>query len=400
MVFFYEPDISYDEVNAATSTLLSGWVTKGQRVREFESQIASICHTDHAVCFDSCTAALEMSLRVLGIGPGDEVITTPFTYSATSEVIRNVGATIIFCDLKAGSFEMDYDKMETLINKHTKAVIPVDYGGVPCDYDEIYRVINNKRDMFNAVELHSLQSSLGRIAVVADAAHSFGAEYKGNPVGSVADFTCFSFHAVKPVTSGGEGGAVTWRDFDGIDNDGLKRYFSLLGDHGQTEKGISRTYGREWEYDIELFGYNHIMTDVDASVGIAQLKRLPEIHKKREELAKLYKTWMPDCVEIALDHFMDEQKSSMHIYPIRIPKADERRRDSVFAKMLAQGVRCNVHFKPLPLFTAYRNAGFLISDYPNSYSMYKNLITLPFHTKMNLHDVMTVCSALDKVVTE
>lgn len=398
MIQFAKPDMSPSEITRVDDTLKSGWLTHGPKVREFANAVAKHVGADRAVCFDSCTAAMEMSLRVLGVGPGDEVITTPFTYTATAEVIRNVGATIVFCDLEQGSFEMDYKLLETLITDRTKAVIPVDYGGVPCKYDQLFQAIYNKASLFKPST--PLQKSIGRVAIVADAAHSFGASYKGFPIGSVADFTCFSFHVLKPITTGGEGGAVTWNNFEDYDNDRLSRTLELLGDHGQTAKGISGIHGREWEYDISIFGYNHIMTDVDASVGLAQLSRIESLESARAGLASCYYEYLPQGVTPGLSHFSSEYKSSMHLFPIFINGAGENERNFVFAKLQEKGISCNVHYKPLPMFTAYIRAGFDIADYPVTYETYKGLLTLPYHTSMTIDDVKIVCEELGKAVSD
>lgn len=396
MIRFAMPDISSAEIFKAKNTLQSGWLTKGKLVTEFEDKIKEICDVDHAVCYDSCTAAMEMSLRALDIGPGDEVITTPFTYSATAEVIRNVGAKVVFCDLKQGTFEMDYDKLAELINEHTKAVIPVDYGGVPCRYGKLFQAVSSKADIYHPST--PLQKSIGRVAIIADAAHSFGATYFGRPIGGIADFTCFSFHVLKPITTGGEGGAVVWQDFYAFDNERLERRLRLLGDHGQTGKGERGVHGREWEYDISLFGYNHIMTDVDAAVGLAQLGRMPEIFNTKSNVTRLYMEFLPGCVEPALNHNGDNYESSMHLFPVRIPGAGENERNAVFAKMLDAGIQCNVHYKPLPMFTAYIREGFDIEDYPVAYETYKNLITLPYHNGLTINDIELICNELRKAV--
>lgn len=396
MIQFAKPDITSEEIGRVENTLKSGWLTGGPTVSAFAHKVACHSGADHAVCYDSCTAAMEMSLRALGIGPGDEVITTPYTYSATAEVIRNVGAKIVFCDLKPGGFEMDYEKLPDLITENTKAVIPVDYGGVPCRYAELFRAISSKSNLYRPST--PLQKSIGRVAVVADAAHSFGASYEGCPIGAVADFTCFSFHVLKPITTGGEGGAAVWCDFDNIDNDALAKKMALLGDHGQTGKNISGVHGREWEYDIALFGYNHIMTDVDAAAGIGQIERMGELVNARENLTKDYYKFLPDCVEAGLHHFGKDYTSSMHLFPIRIPGAGEQERNRVFAHMVDAGISCNVHYKPLPMFTAYIRDGFDIADYPEAYNTYKNLITLPYHTHMTSEDVERTCLELEKAV--
>lgn len=396
MIQFAKPDITGHEVRAVEATLLSGWLTGGPKVAEFAKKLAKFCDADRAVCFDSCTAALEMSLRALGVGPGDEVITTPYTYSATAEVIRNVGARIVFCDLKPGTFEMNYEQMADFITPCTKAVIPVDIGGVPCSYGELFHVLFSKASLCNPST--SLQKSIGRVAVIADAAHSFGASWMNKKVGTIADFTCFSFHVLKSITTGGEGGAVVWRDFGDIDNCCLEQNLRLLGDHGQTGKGITSEVGRGWEYDIALFGYNHIMTDVDATVGLIQLNRFNEIMKRRKTLTQEYYYKMPSCVEPCLRHFGHDFISAMHLFPIHIPGADEEKRNQVFAEMVDAGISCNVHYKPLPMFTAYIREGFSIRDYPVAYDTFKNLITLPYHTDMSLQDIDQVCDTLRKAI--
>lgn len=337
-----------------------------------------------------------MSLRALGVGPGDEVITTPYTYSATAEVIRNVGARIVFCDLKPGTFEMDYERMADFITTRTKAIIPVDIGGVPCRYGDLFQAISSKASLYHPST--PLQKSIGRVAVVADAAHSFGASLMNWKVGAIADFTCFSFHVLKSITTGGEGGAVVWRDFDGHDNGRLEQQLRLLGDHGQTGKGITWEMGRAWEYDIALFGYNHIMTDVDASVGLTQLERFKEIMEGRKILTQDYYNTLPSCVEPCLRHFGHGFTSAMHLFPVRIPGADEGERNRVFAAMVGAGISCNVHYKPLPMFTAYIREGFDIRDFPVAYDTFKSLITLPYHTNMSLQDIELVCDTLRKAV--
>jgi len=398
MIQFAKPDISEAEILAAETTLRSGWITNGPRTKQFAKMIMAICGSDHVVCYDSCTAALEMCLRALGVGPGDEVITTPYTYSATAEVIRNVGAKIVFCDLEQGTFEMNYELLPELVTERTKAVIPVDIGGIPCNYAELFHAISQKTNLFKPTT--PLQRSIGRIAVIADAAHSFGASYNGCVIGTVADFTCFSFHALKSITTGGEGGAAVWKNFERINNDRLEEKLSLLGDHGQTGKGITGIHGREWEYDIELFGYNHIMTDIDAAIGMAQLSRYSEISEKRKMLVKAYEENLPTNVLPSLNHQNGKYVSSMHLFPIRIPHSDEARRNAIFAKMLDAGIQCNVHYKPLPMFTAYIRQGFNIKDYPIAYETFSNLLTLPFHTFLEYSDIEYICDTLGKAVAE
>ena len=394
MINFASPDMTFLEQKNASEVIRSHWLTAGPKVNEFAEAIRQYCGADHAVCYDSCTAAMEMSLRVLGVGPGDEVITTPYTYTATAEVIRNLGAKIVFCDLQPDSFEMDYSLLGKLITPKTKAIIPVDIGGKMCDYGLLLTALKLKANVF--VPASPVQKSLGRIAIVADAAHSFGASRSGRMSGSVADFTCFSFHVLKVITTGGEGGAVLFRDFDGVDNEQLEVELKLLGDHGQTRRftKMQDNGGNRWEYDIALFGYNHIMTDVDATVGLAQLVRMDELVPKRARIFERYDELLRPYGLPAIQHFGDDFVSSMHLYPVRFAGAGESERNRIFAKMYESGISCNVHYKPLPMFTAYRNAGYDIDDYPEAYAMYANLITLPCHTLMDVKDVEFVCETL------
>ena len=398
---FATPDIAIPELLRVSETISTRWLTAGPVVRDFENDIATLSGCDRAVCYDSCTAAMEMSLRVLGVGSGDEVITTPFTYSATAEVIRNVGAKIVFVDLAPNSFEMDYGKVSEAITEKTKAVIPVDYGGVLCNYFDLKNAIATRNSVFQPAT--TLQEAIGRVAIVADAAHSFGASRDSKVSGQFADFTCFSFHVLKNITTGGEGGAVVWRNFKDVDNANIERRFRLLGDHGQT----SRDKSGGWEYDIALFGYNHIMTNLDAAMGLAQLGRLNEITERRRRVTVAYDELLSDLQEDfgagpLLRHLSPGHTSAMHLYPVYIPPKDvpdDRRRNAVYRALANAGVPCNVHYKPLPMMTAYRDIGFGIVDFPNAYAMYRSLLTIPYHTELSLDDQRYVAEQLGKAVS-
>ena len=403
---FATPDLTSKELDQIAEAVESRWITNGPKVREFETKIAKMSRCDRAVAFDSCTGAMEMSLRVLGVGPGDQVITTPFTYSATAEVIRNVGAEIVFVDLDGKSFEMDYQKVADAITEKTKAVMPVDYGGLLCDYDAIYAAIESKKELFRPNG--TLQEALGRVAVIADAAHSFNAVRGMKVTGEFADFTCYSFHVLKNITTGGEGGAVAWRNFHGIsaeDNEDIELTFRLLGDHGQT----SRDKSRGWEYDIALFGYNSIMTDVDAAMGLAQLDRFTELLRRRRRVTQRYDELfgifhVPDMAYPLIRHIdiVHRSMSAMHLYPIRLPAHidPESGRDEVFFKLKDFGIPCNVHYKPLPMMTAYKNIGFRIEDYPNAYDMYSRLLTIPYHTELTEMQQEYIVRRIRKAVRE
>ena len=409
---FATPDVGWKEIRNIRKTVDSRWLTAGPTVRRFERRIAEMSGCDRAVCFDSCTGAMEMTLRALGIGPGDEVITTPYTYSATAEVIRNVGATIVFVDLTPNSFEMDYQKVKDAITERTKAVIPVDYGGKMCDYESMYRAIYDRDEVFRPS--NEQQRMMGRIAVIADAAHSFGAE-KGNCMsGEYADFTCFSFHVLKNVTTGGEGGAVVWesRRFWG-DSDDMEKKLRLFGDHGQT----SRDKNNGWEYDIALFGYNSIMTDMDAAMGLAQLDRYEEIRQKRIEVTARYDELFDELrgcgfpLMPMIQHFGLNWTSAMHLYPVQLPvrssrfrrfgeRSQEEYRNAVWRYMKDAGIPCNVHYKPLPMMTAYKDIGFDIKDFPNAYDTYASLLTIPYHTELRPDEQKYIVRKLKEAVME
>lgn len=394
MIRFSTPDITRAEAERIEKVIDSRWLTSGPTVRAFEKQIASMSGCDRAVAYDSCTGAMEMALRALGIGSGDEVITTPYTYSATAEVIRNVGARIVFVDLGNG-FEMDYEKVAEAMTERTKAIMPVDIGGKLCDYQSIMAAaISFSGSRFKPSS--PLQEAIGRPAIVADAAHSFRATMLGKVCGQFADFTCFSFHVLKNITTGGEGGAVVWRDFQGIDNDALETTLRLLGDHGQT----SRDKSKGWEYDIALFGYNSIMTDMDAAMGLAQLDRFNELLMKRAAVTAKYDDLLKGCeyARPIIQHFQKDGLSAMHLYPVRLPVSIDR--DEVYRRLMEAGVPCNVHYKPLPMMTAYKAIGFDIKDFPKAYDMFLRLLTIPYHTELTEEDQEYVVDQLRKAVTQ
>lgn len=404
---FATPDISTLEYEKVKEVMQSGWLTNGPVVREFEDRIAKMSKCEKAVAFDSCTAAMEMTLRALGVGSGDEVITTPYTYSATAEVIRNVGAKIVFVDLDKRSFEMDYDKLEEAITFNTKAIIPVDIGGKLCNYDRIFKAIKNKSDLFTPNSV--LQEAIGRIAVIADAAHSFGAEMNGKVSGEFADFTCFSFHVLKNLTTGGEGGAVVWKTLDGgMCDEFIENRLRLYGDHGQT----SRDKSNGWEYDIKMFGYNHIMTNIDAAMGLAQLERFDKINEKRRTVTEVYDKLFENsnAATPLIKHFGDDYKSAMHLYPIMLDTSDapistkffnsilEEWRTGIYRKLKDKGIPCNVHYKPLPMMTAYKKEGFDIADYPNAYRRFSTLLTIPYHTELTPEQQEYIVDEIEKAV--
>lgn len=394
MIKFSTPDITTAEVKKVEEAIDTRWLTNGPTVREFERRIAKLSRCDRAVAYDSCTGAMEMALRALGIGPGDEVITTPYTYSATAEVIRNVGARIVFVDLGNG-FEMDYEKVAEAMTERTKAIMPVDIGGKLCDYQSIMAAaISFGGGRFKPSS--PLQEAIGRPAIVADAAHSFRATMDGKVCGQFADFTCFSFHVLKNITTGGEGGAVVWRDFKGVDNDALETTLRLLGDHGQT----SRDKSKGWEYDIALFGYNSIMTNLDAAMGLAQLDRFNELLTKRAAVTAKYDDLFKDAVSVwpLIRHFGENSLSAMHLYPLRLPDGVDR--DKVYLRLMEAGVSCNVHYKPLPMMTAYKNIGFDIKDFPRAFDMFKSLLTIPYHTELTEGDQEAIVYHIEKAVSK
>lgn len=396
-IAFSPPDITDEEIAEVVDTLKSGWITTGPKTKAFEKQIAEYCHTSKAVCLNSATACAEMALRVLGIGPGDEVITTAYTYTASASVVCHVGAKLVLVDVRPNSYEMDYDLLEQAITERTKAIIPVDLGGVICDYKKIFDIVERKRALFHAD--NEMQSKIGRIAVVADGAHAFGAMRNGKHCGEIADFTSFSFHAVKNLTTA-EGGALVWRDIEGVDNDAIYKQLMLLSLHGQSKDALAKTQLGAWEYDIVAPYYKCNMTDIMASIGIAQLKRYPDLLKRRKEIIEKYNEGLADLDVRVLKHYGDDFSSSGHLYLVRLNGKTREECNKIIIKMAEAGVATNVHYKPLPLLTAYKDLGFDIKDYPNAYAMYENEITLPLHTKLSDEEVEYVIDTFRKSLSE
>ena len=379
---FSPPDMTAQEAALVSEAILSGWITTGPKTKEFERLIALVCQTEKAVCLNSATACMECILRVLGVGPGDEVITSAYTYTATASVVCHVGAKVVLVDTKPDSFEMDYQKMADAITERTKVVIPVDLGGVPCDYDQIFAAVESRKHLFKPA--NDLQKAFGRVVVMADAAHAFGARRKGKMVGEIADFTSFSFHAVKNLTTA-EGGALTWVSRDGIDNEVLYKQFQLLSLHGQNKDALAKTQLGGWEYDIIAPYYKCNMTDIMAAIGLVQLKRYPEMLHRRRQMIARYDDALRDLPVQVLNHYPADDsttQSSGHLYITRWPNTSIEERNAIIVKMAELDIACNVHYKPLPMMTAYKALGFDIKDYANAYDMFKNEITLPLNTKM------------------
>ena len=390
---FSPPDIGENEINEVIDTLRSGWITTGPKTKLFEKELSEYCGTDRTVCLNSATAALELTLRVLGIGEGDEVITSAYTYTASASVIVHVGAKPVLIDTQENSFEMDYEKLSDAINEKTKAVIPVDLAGVMCDYDSIFSAVESKKHLF--APKNELQKALGRAAVITDAAHALGAVRSGKKCGQVADFTCFSFHAVKNLTTA-EGGAVTFNARDGFDLDSLYREYQLLSLHGQSKDALAKTRLGAWEYDIVAPYYKCNMTDIMAAIGLAQLKRYDSMLCRRHEIIERYNAL---CREIGADfilHSAEDFRSSGHLYLMRLPSFTEEERNAFITAMAEEGISTNVHYKPLPMHTAYKNLGFDIADYPNAYNLYKNEVTLPLHTGLTDEQVDYIIEGVKK----
>ena len=394
---FSPPDITESEVYLVSEALRSGLITTGPKTKEFERLIAMCCQTDQAVCLNSATACMELILRVLGVGPGDEVITSAYTYTATASVTCHVGAKVVMVDTAPDSFEMDYDKLADAITEKTKVVLPVDLAGVVCDYDKIFAAVESKKHLFSPA--NDIQKAYGRVIVLADAAHAFGAKWHGKMCGEIADFTSFSFHAVKNLTTA-EGGALTWRNHDGVDNESLYKQFQLLSLHGQNKDALAKTRLGAWEYDIVAPYYKCNMTDVMAGIGLAQLKRYPEMLYRRRQIIERYNEGLKGRNVQVLDHFGDDHSSSGHLYLVRLLGEDVEYRNAVIERMAERGIACNVHYKPLPMMTAYKNLGFDIVDYPNAYNQYHNEITLPLHTSLTNEDVEYVISNFVDIITQ
>lgn len=394
-ILFSPPDISSAEVEEVIEVIQSGWITTGPKTKEFERQIAEYVGVNKAVCLNSQTACAEMALRLLGIGRNDEVIVPSYTYTASASVIYHVGARIVFVDVQKNNLQMDYDALESAINKNTKAIIPVDLGGVPCDYKRIFEIVEKKKSLFTPS--NKLQKAIGRVAVCADAAHAFGASWKGKKIGAVADFTSFSFHAVKNLTTA-EGGALTWRSIEGIDDEELYQLIQLYSLHGQSKDALAKTQIGAWEYDIIAPWYKCNMTDIMAAIGIGQMSRYPRLLKKRKEIIEKYNAAFKSLDIEVLPHYTDDYQSSGHLYITRIPGIGKEQRQDIIGKMAEAGIATNVHYKPLPMMTGYKKLGFSIDDYPNSYDRYVNEITLPLHSKLTDEEIEYVCKNYCSIV--
>ena len=394
---FSPPDISDGEINEVIDTLKSGWITTGPKTKELERRLSEFTNTPKTVCLNSATAALELTLRVLGIGEGDEVIVPAMTYTASCSVIYHVGAKAVIVDIAEDSHEMDYDALADAITENTKAVIPVDLAGIPCDYDRIFEVVESKKHLFKANSEY--QEKLGRVAVVADGAHALGSTYKGKQIGSVADFTTFSFHAVKNFTTA-EGGSVTWKENENFDNEELYRGYQIYSLHGQTKDALAKTKAGSWEYDIVIPGYKCNLTDIAASIGLVQLDRYPKLLERREDIISQYNKGFEGTRITALSHSSENYKSCGHLYITHVEGATFEQRGEIIVKMAERGISCNVHYKPLPLLTAYKNLGFNIENYTNAYNYYVKEITLPLHTRLSDEDVAVIVSNFKEIVEE
>ena len=394
---FSPPDISDGEINEVIDTLKSGWITTGPKTKELERRLSEFTDTPKTVCLNSATAALELTLRVLGIGEGDEVIVPAMTYTASCSVIYHVGAKAVIVDIAENSHEMDYDALADAITENTKAVIPVDLAGIPCDYERIFEVVESKKHLFKANSEY--QEKLGRVAVVADGAHALGSTYKGEKIGSVADFTTFSFHAVKNFTTA-EGGSVTWKQNENFDNEELYREYQIYSLHGQTKDALAKTKAGSWEYDIVIPGYKCNLTDIAASIGLVQLDRYPKLLERRDNIISQYNKGFEGTRITALSHSSEDYKSCGHLYITHVEGATFEQRGEIIVKMAERGISCNVHYKPLPLLTAYKNLGFDIENYPNAYNYYVKEITLPLHTRLSDEDVTVIISNFKEIVEE
>lgn len=396
-ISFSPPDMSDLEEEQVVEALKSGWITTGPKTKELEKEIAEFCGVNRAVCLNSQTACSEMTLRLLGVQEGDEVIVPAYTYTASASVVCHVGAKLVLVDTQKDSLEMDYEQLENAITERTKVIIPVDLGGVPCDYDRIFSIVARKKKLFHPTNI--IQKQIGRIIIMADTAHALGARVNEKPVGSIADFSNFSFHAVKNLTTA-EGGAVTWRDIEGIDNEEIYHQYQLLSLHGQSKDALTKTQLGAWEYDIIGPWYKCNMTDVVAGIGLAQMKRYKGMLERRKSVIEKYDlAFKPLGIEV-LNHYTDSYQSSGHLYITRIPNITLEERNEIIIKMAEVGIACNVHYKPLPMMTAYKNLGFDIKDYPNAYARFANEITLPLHTKLTDEEVDYVIEQFSRIVKE
>ena len=400
---FSPPDISELEIQEVVEALKSGWITTGPRTKELERRLADYCHTSRVVCLGSATAAEELNFRVCGIGEGDEVIVPAYTYTATASAAIHCGAKVIFVDSQKDSTEMDYDKVAEAITEKTKAVVAVDLGGIICDYDRLYEAVERKKDLFRPKQGDDLgariQQSIGRVLVFADCAHALGASKDGKMAGEWADFSNYSFHAVKNFTTA-EGGASTWKDIPGIDNEEIYKQYQMYSLHGQSKDALAKTQIGSWEYDIVGPWYKCNMTDIMAALGLRQLDRYPELLERRKEIIARYDAMCDELGVMHLNHYGENHESSGHLYLVRIPGISDETRREIIIKLAERGVATNVHYKPLPMMTAYKNLGWDIKDFPNAYAYYENLITLPLHTNLTDEDVDYVIENFKEVVEE
>ncbi|MCI9598822.1 MAG: DegT/DnrJ/EryC1/StrS aminotransferase family protein [Firmicutes bacterium] len=395
---FSPPDITEEEIQRVAEALRSGWITTGPRTKEFEKKIAAYIGTNKAVCLNSATAAMEMTLRLLGIGPGDEVIVPAYTYTATCSPVCHVGATPVMADIQKDVPEIDYEQLGNLITEKTKAIIPVDLGGIICDYDRLEEVLEQYSGKFSPSD-HEIQKKFDRMIVIADSSHGFGAQRQGKQSGQIADFTCFSFHAVKNLTTA-EGGAVTWKQAPGVDDQWIYTQYMNLSLHGQTKDAFNKVKVGAWEYDIVSPAYKCNMTDIQASMGLVQLERYPKMLKKRQDIIRKYNdAFAPYGVKV-LEHSGREHCSSGHLYFLRIPGISEEVRNQFIIKLAEQGVASNVHYKPLPMMTAYKNIGFDIANYPNAYDFYKNEITLPLYSRLTNEQIDYIIAKVTVLLEE
>ncbi len=393
---FSPPDMTEAEVKEVAQAILSGWITTGPRTKELERQIAAYIGVNKAVCLNSQTACAEMALRLLGIGEGDEVIVPAYTYTASASIVCHVGATLVFADIQTNSLEMDYEAVEELITPHTKAIIPVDLAGIPCDYERLLQIVEKKRSIY--LPANNIQQALGRVAICADAAHAFGAEWQGKKVGAIADFTAFSFHAVKNLTTA-EGGALTWKNIPGISDDELYHMVQLFSLHGQSKDALAKTKLGAWEYDIVGPWYKCNMTDIMAAMGLVQMKRYPDMLLRRKAIIERYDKALKAVGIDVLEHYNDNHQSSGHLYITRVPNISTEQRQEIIEKMAEEGIATNVHYKPLPMMTAYKNMGFDIKNYPNAYAHFANEITLPLHTRLTNEEVDYIIENYINIVT-
>ncbi len=395
IIKFSPPDISETEINEVIEALKSGWITTGPKTKEFEREIAKYCNVNKAVCLNSQTACAEMALRILGVGEGDEVITTAYTYTASASVVCHVGAKLVLVDVIKDSLQPDYDAIERAITERTKAIIPVDLAGIPCDYDRLLAIVESKKNLFRPKT--DIQKALGRVAIMADTAHAFGARIGDKPAGSVADFSSFSFHAVKNLTTA-EGGALTWKSIDGVDDEEIYHKLQLLSLHGQSKDALAKTRLGAWEYDVVGTWYKCNMTDVVAAIGLAQFRRYPAMLARRREIVAKYDAAFRPLGVKTLDHITDEYVSSCHLYITRLPGVSYAERGEIINEMAERGIACNVHYKPLPMHTAYKSMGFDIKDYPNAYDYFANEITLPLHTCLTDEEIDYVIKNYSEIV--